>query len=101
MNSIEIDPVIDEYMEKVDVKNKTRIYWPVHIQSDICDELKRCIVCDGYDIENLICIEGYTAKDIAELAPFMNYLGVYNFLVVLRMDSEKAKNIIAQGFPRK
>lgn len=46
-------------------------------------------------------IEGYNALKISELAPFMNGVGVYNFLVTLRDDPNTAKQIIADGFPRK
>lgn len=46
-------------------------------------------------------VEGYNALKISELAPFMNGVGVYNFLVTLRDDPNTAKQIIADGFPRK
>ncbi len=49
--------------------------------------------------ENGIKIEGYLARDIQKLAPFMNGVGVYNFLVTLREDPESAKKCIAEGFP--
>lgn len=44
-------------------------------------------------------IEGYRAKDIAKLAPFMDGVGVYNFMVDLRETPEVAKKHIADGFP--
>lgn len=46
-----------------------------------------------------IKIEGYQAKDIIELAPFMDGVGVYNFLVDLREKPEVAKKQLADGFP--
>ena len=46
-------------------------------------------------------VEGYSAKGISELAPFMNEVGVYNFLVTLRDNPDFAKQMIADGFPRK
>ena len=48
--------------------------------------------------EKEIEIEGYTASEIYEIAPFMNFVGVYNFLVDLKDTPEKAKNLIASGF---
>ncbi len=44
-------------------------------------------------------IEGYKAKDIARLAPFMDGVGVCNFMVDLREKPEVAKKHIADGFP--
>ena len=46
-------------------------------------------------------IEGYNAAKISKLAPFMNGVGVYNFLVTLRDNPVLAKQTIAEGFPRK
>ena len=51
--------------------------------------------------ENGININGYTALDIHKLAGFMNYAGVYNFLVTLKEKPESAKEIISSGFARK
>lgn len=48
-----------------------------------------------------LVIEGYNAKNISELAPFMNGVGVYNFMVTLRDNPELAHETIAAGFPRK
>ena len=46
-----------------------------------------------------VIVEGYTARRIKELAPFMNGAGVYSFLVTLREKPERAKEYIAEGFP--
>ena len=46
-------------------------------------------------------VEGYSAAEIAKLAPFMNGVGVYNFLVDLRDQPATAKQAIADGFPRR
>lgn len=48
-----------------------------------------------------LIIEGYNAKKISELAPFMNGVGVYNFMVTLRDNPELAHEMITAGFPRK
>ena len=68
---------------------------------DIVDEFKKWIKTQKYEIDNPICIEGYTAKDIYNLAPFLDGLGVFNFLITLRENPDRAKAEIAAGFPRK
>lgn len=68
-------------------------------QADIAAEFVKWIEsgADGY-IEG-ITVEGYSAKQIKELAPFMNGIGVYNFLITLRESPEIAKKYIVEGFP--
>ena len=51
----------------------------------------------NYDFEQPISVEGYTAKDIYELAPDMDGIGVYNYLVFLRDDPRVAKEYIKEG----
>lgn len=51
--------------------------------------------------ETGISVDGYTAKKISELAPFMNGVGVYSFMVTLRDNPELAHETIKAGFPRK
>lgn len=53
----------------------------------------------SFDSTNPIIIEGYSAADIHKLAPFLDAIGVYNFMVTLREKPDFAKKIIAQGFP--
>lgn len=67
---------------------------------DIKTEFENWIETQQYPEQGLE-IEGYNALKISELAPFMNGVGVYNFLVTLRDDPNTAKQIIADGFPRK
>ena len=66
---------------------------------DIGLEFEKWVVNREYETENPIKIEGYTAKDISELAPFMSGLGVYNFMVSLRDYPIYALAVIKQGFP--
>ena len=66
---------------------------------DIAEEFAEWIQ-EGVDTyRDGIAVEGYTAKQIKELAPFMNGVGVYNFLVDLRERPDIAKGYIAEGFP--
>lgn len=46
-------------------------------------------------------VGGYSAKDIHELQPTMDAAGVYQFLVTLRDNPEKAKEYLNNNFARK
>jgi hypothetical protein len=65
---------------------------------DILAELEEWIVTKNFRQTNLIRVSGYTAEDIIKLAPFMNVVGVYNFLVTLRERPEAGIDIISKGF---
>ena len=68
---------------------------------DICNEFEFWIKNKTYNANNPLAIGGYTAQDIYSLAPFMDGLGVFNFMVTLRDDPVKAKEYIEGGFKRK
>ncbi len=68
---------------------------------DISSELKQWITVRTYESNCPVSIEGYTAADIVKLAPFLDGVGVFTFLVSLREQPDKAKEQIAAGFPRK
>ena len=68
---------------------------------DIADELKGWIANRTYESSDPVSVEGYTGADIVKLAPFMDGVGVFTFLVSLREQPDKAKEQIAAGFPRK
>jgi hypothetical protein len=78
-----------------------KVAQPFAEHDDIRTELEHWIETQEYLQNNPLTIEGYTAKKVSELAPFMNGVGVYNFLVTLRERPDNAKRIIAEGFPRK
>ena len=67
---------------------------------DIMLEFLEWVNTNSFSALGLI-IEGYSAKKIAELAPFMNGVGVYNFMVLLRDNPQLAHETISAGFPRK
>lgn len=67
---------------------------------DIKKEFELWIEAREYPVDG-IAEKGYTAKEIQRLAPFMNGLGVYKFLISLRETPEMALKSIADGFPRK
>ena len=68
---------------------------------DIADEFILWIQTKEYAAEDPIRVEGYTADDIHTIAPFLDGVGVFNFLISLREQPEKAKQQMASGFPRK
>lgn len=68
---------------------------------DIFEEFEQWVDSREYKIDDAVNVEGYSAKNIADLAPFLDGLGVFNFLVTLRENPARGKDIIASGFPRK
>ena len=90
----------------VNVRNQkqevaVKIASPLEKHDDIRAELEQWIEKQEYPQDNPLTIEGYTAEAISRLAPFMDGVGVYNFMVTLRERPDNAKRIIAEGFPRK
>lgn len=59
------------------------------------------VVKDGDYPENGLSIHNHTAKEIHQLASFMNFCGVYNFMVTLKEDPEFAEKTISEGFKLK
>jgi hypothetical protein len=78
-----------------------KIALPFEKHDDIRAELEKWIELRDYRQDNPLTIEGYTAEMISKLAPFMDGVGVYNFLVTLRERPDNGKRIIAEGFPRR
>jgi uncharacterized membrane protein len=68
---------------------------------DIRKEFEFWITNKTYNKESPLVVGGYSAQDIFKLAPFMDGLGVFNFMVTLRDDPVKAKEYIDGGFKRK
>lgn len=48
-----------------------------------------------------VSVEGYTARSISELSPYLNGEGAFALLIELRDDPNKAKKRIAAGFKKK
>jgi hypothetical protein len=65
---------------------------------DIRSEFEYWIQSGDYPVENPLTIEEYSAKGIYTLAPSLNGLGVFNFMVTLREAPDKAKSYIKEGF---
>lgn len=73
----------------------------LELHPDIADEFSAWIDNRSYKETSAVTIEGYTAKNIFEIAPFLDGVGVFNFMITLREKPEQAKEQIAAGFPRK
>jgi hypothetical protein len=91
--------LVNERRQKTEVAAK--IVQPLERHDDIRAELEQWIEKREYPQKKPLTIEGYTAEAISKLAPFMDGVGVYNFMVTLRERPDNAKRIIAEGFPRK
>ena len=98
MNKI-INYLVNERNQKPEVASK--IAYPFEKHNDICVELETWLEKKEYPSENPLTIEGYTAEALSKLAPFMDGVGVYNFMVSLREHPDNAKKIITEGFQRK
>jgi hypothetical protein len=91
--------LITECKQKPEVADKIVASLKQH--DDIRKELEHWIDNRTYPKGDAIFIEGCSAEMIHDLAPFMDGVGVYNFMVTLRERPENGKKIIAEGFPRK
>lgn len=91
--------LVNDRHQKPEVAAK--IASPFKRHDDIRAELEHWIDRQEYTRDHPLAIEGYTAEMISQLAPFMDGIGVYNFLITLRERPENGKRIIADGFKRK
>ena len=98
-----MDKIIDYLINVCKLKQEVagKITFPFKNHVDIKTELENWIERKTYTKDNPIKIEGYSAEMISKLAPFMDGVGVYNFLITLRERPDNGKRIIAEGFKRK
>lgn len=69
---------------------------------DIAEEFSEWLETHQYRVDDgALKIRGYTASKIAEMAPFLDGAGAFNFLITLREKPEKAEKYIQDGFKRK
>lgn len=64
---------------------------------DILQEFMQWLEARNYEHAQVV-IDGYNAQKIYELAPQLDGIGVYNFLVTLRDEPQEAQAIIDEGF---
>jgi len=94
-----VNYLVKERSQKQEVAAK--IASPIKKHDDIRAELEKWIEWREYPQDNPLTVEGYPAEMISKLAPFMDGVGVYNFMVTLRERPDNGKRIIAERFPRK
>jgi hypothetical protein len=94
-----VNYLVNQRNQKSEVAVK--IASPFEKHDDIRAELEEWIKRQEYTPDSPLTVVGYTAEMISKLAPFMDGVGVYNFMVTLRERPENGKRIIAEGFPRK
>ena len=94
-----VNYLVNERNQKPEVAK--RITAPFEKHDDIRLELEKWIERREYPQDNPLTVEGYSAEMISKLAPFMDGVGVYNFMVTLRERPDNGKRIIAERFPRK
>lgn len=68
---------------------------------DIKEEFEWWLENRRYKIDSSLIIGGYTAEMISRMVPHLDSVGVYNFLILLRENPQKATQYIEDGFPRK
>lgn len=68
---------------------------------DIADEFCSWIADRTYKEDNPLCINGYTAKRVSEIAPHLDPAGIFGFLVTLREKPAVAEETIRNHFPVK
>lgn len=81
-------------------RTATRNHISLSKYEDIKSEFEKWIDSQEFPSDGLK-VNGYTALNIHQLAPFMTGVGVYNFLVTLREKPQYAEKVIADGFPMK
>ncbi len=94
---------LTDYMEKeVKVTSEMLKYYEDSLKNhpDIRAEFEKWLTTREYETENPIRVEGYTAKDISELAPFEPGIGVYTFMISLREEPEYALAYIKKNYPK-
>ena len=96
-----MDPSVHDYLVK-EKKNSLVVANLIGEQvcryEDIKNEFLKWLKQRNFDFDNPLNISGYTAKDIASMAPVMDGVGVYTFMVTLREEPDRAKQYIEEGF---
>ncbi len=93
----------DIYNYLIEEKNKvpevaTSLTEKVCKYDDIKNEFLKWLKARNYDFDEPLSVSGYTAKDIVKIAPFLDGIGVFNFMVTLREKPETAAQYIKEGF---
>lgn len=96
-----MDTTITNYLvneRQLDPYAAERVAAKVQKYEDIKVEFLHWLETRKYDATNPVAVNNYTAAQIAELAPDMDGIGVYNFLTDMRSDPEYGERTIKEGF---
>ena len=98
-----MSPLIEKYyndnnISKILLKQKETMF---DRHKDIATEFEKWIKTNEYVNDNAVCVEGYTAKALAEKSKYLNGEGAFVMLIELRENPEKARKLIEAGFKRK
>lgn len=88
--------LIEETGEESEVVRR-RLMEKVLKYDDIAKDFVKWLETRNYG-EMKVEVGGYTAGEIYTMAPMLDGIGVFNFLVTLRDNPEGAKKIIEEGF---
>lgn len=98
-----VDSAIRDYMfyecqlsEKIIKKNMEKL----NRHTDIKMEFYETIMYEQFPVNSPIEAEGYTAEQLKK-ATSLSLLGVYNYLIYLREEPERALKDLKNGLPRK
>lgn len=69
--------------------------------TDIAEEFEYWIENRVYKASEVVCIEGYTAKSLAEKSQYLDGEGAFMMLIELRENPKKAIEQISKGLKRK
>ena len=78
-----------------------RVASKVQKYEDIKAEFLHWLEARQYDAAEPVVVNNYTAAQIAELAPNLDGIGVYNFLTDMRDDPAYGEQRIKEGFALK
>lgn len=65
---------------------------------DIFEDFYHWLETCEYEHDGVVIVEGYNAQSLVDLAPMLDGIGAFNFLVDLREQPEKALKTIKEGF---
>ena len=98
---MDVEKIIKEYLQAECGLNERRVlqeYASLHENPEIEKEFAETIN-NGWK-ENLIEIQGFTAKRLLENYP-LSLLGAYNYLTFLKKEPDRAKALLKKGLPRR
>ena len=99
---MEPDDLINQYLEKELNLSETQaliVSEKIRKYDDIYQDFCKWLQTRNYDYKNPLVVNGYTAKQIFELNPKLDGIGIYNFLITIRENHDVAMSYIKSGFP--